>query len=155
MFDSISQRLSELGLVLPELPRPQANYLPYKRFGNLVFLAGQTSIGQVLYQGTLSKAEDVEAGYAAARQCGVHLIAALKMACDGDLSRVQACLKVNGYVQAAAGFDSVPAVINGTSDLFVEVFGEAGTHARTAIGVSVLPRDASVEVEAVFAVREH
>lgn len=151
--ESNTERLALQDLKLPQLSLPQANYVPFKRSGHLVFLAGQTSIGEVNFQGNLQSADDVARGYAAARQCGLHLIAALKMACDGDLTRVEACLKVNGYVQAAAGFDAVPAVINGASDLFVEVFGSAGTHARTAIGVSVLPRDASVEVEAVFSLR--
>lgn len=154
MNETIAQRLTRLGLKLPVLATPQANYLPFKRHGNLVFLAGQTSIGAVHYQGTLRSAEDVAQGYAAARQCALHLLAALELACEGDWERVEGCLKVNGYVQAAAGFDAVPAVINGASDLLVEVLGAAGTHARTAIGVSVLPRDASVEVEAVFCLRD-
>lgn len=153
MSESIQQRLASLDITLPTLARPTANYVPFKRCGNLVFLAGQTSLGATNYQGTLRDADDVVQGYAGARQCALHLIAALQLACDGDLERVEGCVKLNGYVQAAPGFDAVPTVINGASDLLVEVFGAAGTHARTAVGVSVLPRDASVEVEAVFSLR--
>ncbi|ALM87222.1 hypothetical protein ASB57_23910 [Bordetella sp. N] len=149
---SITERLRELSIELPGLPKPGGSYVPFRRHGDLVYLAGQTSSrdGKAVYSGPLQEPEDVEQGYAAARLCGVNLLAALAQACDGDLDRVGGCLKVNGFVLAGPAFESVPAVVNGASDLFVEVFGEAGRHARSAVGVAVLPRNASVEVEAIF-----
>lgn len=149
---SVQARLRALDIVLPTLAPIKASYRPFRRHGDLVFLAGQTSSTPdgPNHFGVLRDADDVQRGYAAARLCGLNLLAALSQACDGDLERVGGCLKVNGYVLADPAFQSVPAVINGASDLLVAVFGEAGQHARTAIGVSVLPRECSVEVEAVF-----
>lgn len=152
MTSSIATRLRELDLELPALPPPGGSYLPFRRHGDLVFLAGQTSSrdGQAVYSGALQGADDVQRGYAAARLCALNLLGTLAQACDGDLERVGGCLKVNGYVLAAPTFDAVPAVVNGASDLLVQVFGDAGRHARTAVGVSMLPRNTSVEIEAVF-----
>ncbi|RZJ09531.1 MAG: RidA family protein [Haliea sp.] len=149
---TVQSRLQALGLTLPTLAVPTANYRPFRRHGDLVYLAGQTSSqasGESFY-GTLANAGDVPRGYQAARLCMLNLLAALSQCCDGDLERVGGCLKVNGYVLADRAFDAVPAVVNGASDLLVELLGDAGQHARTAIGVSVLPRSCSVEVEAVF-----
>jgi enamine deaminase RidA (YjgF/YER057c/UK114 family) len=148
----IQARVQALGIIVPKLASVKANYRPFRRHGDLVFLAGQTSStpdGGSFF-GAMRTADDISRGYAAARLCGLNLLAALSLACEGDLDRVGGCLKVNGYVLADPAFDAVPAVINGASDLLVEVFGEEGQHARTAIGVSVLPRECSVEVEAVF-----
>jgi enamine deaminase RidA (YjgF/YER057c/UK114 family) len=152
MPSSIVERLRELAIELPTLPKPGGSYVPFRRHGDLVYLAGQTSSrdGKAVYSGPLHGPDDLERGYDAARLCAVNLLAALKLACDGDLDRVGGCLKVNGYVLAAPTFESVPAVVNGASDLLVEVFGEAGRHARTAVGVAVLPRNVTVEVEATF-----
>lgn len=152
MTTPITDRLRELGLELPRLPQPAGSYVPFRRHGDIVYLAGQTSSrdGKAIYAGALHGPDDVERGYAAARLCMLNLLAALSQACDGDLDRVGGCLKVNGFVLAAAGFDAVPAVVNGASDLLIELFGDAGKHARTAVGVAVLPRNATVEVEAVF-----
>jgi len=155
MTGRIAAKLAELGLSLPALAKPKGTYLPFRRHGDLVFLAGQTSSrdGQPVFTGPVGSEVSVEQGYAAARLCGVNLLAALSAACDGDLDQVTGCVKVNGYVLASPGFEEVPAVINGASDLLVAVFGDAGRHARTAIGVATLPRNASVEVEAVFSIR--
>ncbi|WP_454689299.1 RidA family protein [Achromobacter aloeverae] len=152
MSNTVAGRLRALDLQLPPIPAPAANYLPFRRHGDMVFLAGQTSSlnGAAKYTGALQGPEDVQRGYDAARLCALNLLSALAQACEGDLDRVGGCLKVNGYVLAAPAFDAVPAVVNGASDLLVQVLGDAGRHARTAIGVSVLPRNASVEVEAVF-----
>jgi enamine deaminase RidA (YjgF/YER057c/UK114 family) len=152
MTGRIAARLKELDLTLPPLATPMANYVAFQRHGDLVFLSGQTSSrdGVPICAGAVPTARTVAEGYEGARQCGLNLLAALSLACEGDLDRVAACLKVNGYVQAAPGFDSMPAVVDGASDLIVAVFGDAGRHARTAVGVAALPRNASVEVEAVF-----
>ncbi|ARP81226.1 hypothetical protein CAL12_10500 [Bordetella genomosp. 8] len=149
---SIADRLRELGIELPSLPKPAGSYVPFRRHGDLVFLAGQTSSrdGKAVYSGPVEGPDDIERGYAAARLCAINMLAILQHACDGDLERVGGCLKVNGYVLAATGFESVPAVVNGASDLLVEVFGDAGRHARTAVGVATLPRNVTVEVEGTF-----
>jgi len=152
MTTSIADRLRELGVELPSLPKPGGSYVPFRRHGDLLFMAGQTSSrdGKAVYSGPVQGADDIERGYAAARLCAINMLAALREACDGDLDRVGGCLKVNGYVLAPPTFESVPAVINGASDLLVEVFGDAGRHARTAIGVAALPRHTTVEIEATF-----
>ncbi|MFC4277413.1 RidA family protein [Achromobacter aloeverae] len=152
---SIAERMRELAIELPDLPKPGGSYVPFRRHGDLVYLAGQTSSrdGKAVYSGPLQGPDDIERGYAAARLCAVNLLAALAQACEGNLDRVDGCLKVNGYVLAAPGFDAVPAVVNGASDLLVELFGDAGRHARTAVGVAVLPRNTTVEVEAIFTLK--
>jgi enamine deaminase RidA (YjgF/YER057c/UK114 family) len=155
MTGHITAKLAELGLSLPVLATPKGAYLPFRRHGDLVFLAGQTSSrdGQPVFTGPVGDEVTVEQGHAAARLCGLNLLAALSAACDGDLDRVTGCIKVNGYVLAKPGFEQVPAVINGASELIVAVFGDAGRHARTSVGVATLPGSASVEVEAVFSIR--
>ncbi|MCW5625281.1 MAG: RidA family protein [Burkholderiales bacterium] len=148
----IERRLEELGLELPTPPTPVANFLPFTRMGPWVLLAGQVNEwnGTVPYVGKVGGALDVPAGQRAARLCALNLLACLRLACDGDLDRVARCLQVRGFVNATPDFDGVPAVINGASDLFVELLGDAGRHARTAVGVATLPRRAAVEVDAVF-----
>lgn len=155
MATSIESRLLELGIELPPLSKPQASYLSYRRYGDLVYLAGQTSSleGVPVYTGPMQHAEDVPRGYRAARLCGLNLLSALSAACEGELDRVAGCLKLNGYVFAAPSFDAVPSVVNGASDLITEVFGEIGQHARTAVGVAVLPHLTSVEVEGIFVLK--
>jgi enamine deaminase RidA (YjgF/YER057c/UK114 family) len=148
------ERLASLRLSLPAPVRPVANYVPFVRTGNLVHIAGQVSTdasGGV--RGTVG--DDVSADQAklAARICGLNLIAQMKAACDGDLSRVQRIVKLNGFVQAAAHFFEIPQVLNGCSDLMVEVFGENGRHARSAVGVYRLPLNFAVEVDGVVEVR--
>lgn len=153
---SPEDRLRELRLELPEVPTPIANFVPYRRDRDLVWLSGQVCEfnGTVTHLGKLGEAQDLEAGKAAARVCGLNLIAVLRQALDGDLSRVAGCMRVGGFVHCTPDFPSVPMVINGASDLFVEIFGpEVGAHARTAVGVMQLPRGASVEVDAIFRVR--
>lgn len=147
MTAGAEKRLKELGLVLPSLPEPGGNYLPAKTAGNVVYLAGviSTRDGEVV-AGTVGADRTLEEGYAAARACALTQLAVLKRHL-GSLDSVKSILTVNGYVNAIPGFGDSPKVINGASDLFVELFGEAGRHVRAAIGVSALPRNAVVELQ--------
>jgi enamine deaminase RidA (YjgF/YER057c/UK114 family) len=144
------RRLSELGLKLPEPTRPVANYVPFVRSGELVYISGQVSIepgGGV--RGVVGEDVDLETAKRAARLCGLNLIAQMKAATDGDLARVRRIVKLAGFVQAGPAFFDIPQVLNGCSDLMVEVFGDAGRHARSAVGVYRLPLNFAVEVDAV------
>jgi enamine deaminase RidA (YjgF/YER057c/UK114 family) len=154
MSGKIESRLKELGLTLPAATTPAANYVPTVRTGNLVFVAGQVTLnnGKLEYVGKLGREFGIEDGQKAARLCALNIIAHLKNACGGDLDRVRRCVRVGGFVNAVPEFGDHPKVINGASDLFVEVFGEAGKHARAAVGVGSLPFGVAVEVEAVFEV---
>jgi enamine deaminase RidA (YjgF/YER057c/UK114 family) len=146
-------RLRALGLELPKPTTPVANYVPFVRSGNLVHIAGQVSIdatGGV--KGVVGDGVDLDGAVGAARLCGLNLIAQMKAACDGDLGRVRRVVKLSGFVQAGPGFFEIPKVINGCSDLMTEVFGEAGRHARSAVGVYRLPLNFAVEVDAVVEV---
>ena len=144
---SADQKLSELGFVFPEPPAPGGNYVSAKIVGGLVFLSGVISIDkQGVMAGTVGHDRSIEEGYTAARQCALMQVAVLKQAL-GSLDRIKQIVSVNGYVNAVAGFPDSPKVINGASDLFVEVFGDSGRHVRAAIGVSALPRNAIVEIQ--------
>lgn len=152
-MSAIDRRLSDLGITLPEAPAPAANYVPYVISGNLVFVSGQISRDAGgLITGRLGDGLAVAAGQEAARSCALALIAQLRAALGGDLDRLVRVVKLTGFVNAAPGFTDHPAVINGASDLMVEVFGDAGRHARAAVGSSSLPMDVAVEVEGVFEV---
>lgn len=152
---SFESRLSELGIALPRVPVPVANFVPSRQDGGLLFLAGQVCEwnGEVRYIGKLGREFDLAAGRSAARICGLNLIAALRVAL-GSLDRVRCCLRLGGFVNCDPSFLEVPQVINGASDLMHEIFGSQGAHARTAVGVAALPRGAAVEVDAIFAVRD-
>jgi enamine deaminase RidA (YjgF/YER057c/UK114 family) len=143
----IEARLKKLGITLPALPQPGGNYLPARTVGKIVYLAGVISIrdGEVI-AGTAGEGRTIEEGYAAARACALIQIAVLKSHLR-SLDKVKNIVTVNGYVNAVAGFPDSPKVINGASDLFVEIFGDKGRHARTAIGVPALPRNALVELQ--------
>ena len=151
MAGKIDARLAELGITLPEAAAPVANYVAYVVSGNVVHVAGQLPLenGELKYAGTVGDEVSVEAGAAAARLCALNVIAQIKAACGGDLDRVTRVLKLNGFVNAPARFKDQPRVVNGASDLMVDVFGEAGRHARSAIGMGSLPFDASVEIDAM------
>jgi enamine deaminase RidA (YjgF/YER057c/UK114 family) len=142
------ERLRQLGLELPEPARPVANYVPAVRAGKLVFVSGQLCLvkGEVTYRGKVGAELTVEQGYEAARLATLNALAVLRAEL-GDLDRVRRVVRVFGAVNSAPGFNRQPQVVNGASDLLVEVFGEAGRHARTAVGVSELPMDSAVEVE--------
>ncbi len=147
MVASIETKLKELGIVLPVLPQPGGNYLAARSVGPIVYLAGVISMlnGEVI-TGTAGAGRTIEEGYAAARACAITQLAVLANHL-GSLDKIRQIVTVNGYVNAIAGFPDSPKVINGASDLFVELFGEAGRHVRTAIGVPALPRNALVELQ--------
>lgn len=150
---AIDTRLAALGLVLPDLVAPVANYVPWARSGDLVHISGQLSLdaaGGV--KGVVGVDVGLDAAQAAARLCGLNLIAQFRAACGGDLDRVRRVVKLGGFVQAGPGFHDIPKVINGCSDLMVEVFGDAGRHARSAVGVYQLPLGFAVEVDAIIEV---
>ena len=150
MPGTIDARLTDLGLTLPEPTAPAANYVPFVRSGSLVFVSGQISVtADGIIKGVLGADMDVDAGAAAAKVCGLNLIAHLKAACGGDLDRVVRVVKLLGFVNSAPGFDQQPVVVNGCSNLMVDVFGDKGRHARSAVGAS-LPFGAAVEVEGIF-----
>jgi enamine deaminase RidA (YjgF/YER057c/UK114 family) len=151
---SAEARLKELGIVLPSLGTPVANYLPYRLAGNILYLAGQGPRDESGKQltGKLGKDVSVEEGYRRARLVGLGLLAAMRDAL-GSLDRVDYIVKLLGMVNAVPDFNDSPKVINGCSDLFVEVFGDAGRHARSAVGNVMLPNQISVEIEGIVAVR--
>jgi enamine deaminase RidA (YjgF/YER057c/UK114 family) len=147
---TVEERLAALGIALPQPVAPVANYVPFVRSGALVHISGQVSIdAEGGIKGVVGEDVDLERGIAAARLCGVNLIAQIKTACEGDLRRVKRVVKLGGFVQAGPGFFDIPKVVNGASDLMVEAFGEAGRHARSAVGVYRLPLNFAVEVDAV------
>ncbi|MGJ8534394.1 MAG: RidA family protein [Alphaproteobacteria bacterium] len=151
----IEQRLIDLRIDLPVVPRPIANFVPWQRHGDIIYLAGQVCEldGDAVYKGKVGDAVDLAAAQDGARICALNLLAALREALGHDLNRVKSCLRLGGFVHCAPDFLAVPHVINGASDLFHDLFGpDIGAHARTAVGVAQLPRGASVEVDAIFAV---
>lgn len=151
---SIDQRLAELGIILPEPAAPVAAYVPAVEANGLLHISGQISVDEngALIKGRLGEDLDVDAGTAAARRCGIMLIAQMKAAL-GSLDRVQRVVKLGAFVNSAASFTDQPKVANGASVLMQEVFGEAGRHARSAVGVPVLPLGVAVEIDAVVAVK--
>lgn len=154
MPSQIETRLAALGLALPDAPAPAANYVPFVVSGSTVYVSGQISqTAAGLIKGRLGAELDVAAGAEAARACALSLLAQLRKACGGDLSRVVRVLKLTGFVNCTADFTDQPKVINGASDLLVEVMGEAGRHARSAVGVPALPLGVAVEIEGIFEIR--
>jgi enamine deaminase RidA (YjgF/YER057c/UK114 family) len=151
---SPEKNLAKLGLVLPNLPAAGGNYVAAKRVGAIVYLSGVISTGaEGVITGTAGLDRTASAGYTAARACALAQLAVLKREL-GSLDQVAEVVSVTGYVKAAPGFAETPAIINGASDLMVEVFGEAGRHVRAAVGVSALPRNALVEIQMIVRVRE-
>jgi enamine deaminase RidA (YjgF/YER057c/UK114 family) len=151
--NAIDLRLEELGIELPEAPVPMANYVPAVRSGKLLFISGQgpRSSQNQLKTGRVGETVSVDEAYNDARLVGLQLVAVAKQALDGDLSRVQRVVKLLGLVNSTPQFEHHPEVINGCSDLLVQIFGERGRHARSAIG-AMLPRNITVEIEAIFEV---
>lgn len=150
----IDKRLAELGLNLPVPAKPVANYVPWVRTGNLVFISGQVPVenGKATYTGQLGDTVSLEDGAKSARLCAINLIAQLKDACGGDLDRVKRVVKLVGFVNATPSFTDHPKVINGASDVMVEVFGDKGRHARSAVACPSLPLGVATEVEAIIEV---
>ncbi|MBV9565597.1 MAG: RidA family protein [Bradyrhizobium sp.] len=154
MAGMVEQNLAAQGIVLPQPAAPVANYVPFVRSGNLLFVSGQVCFdaqGKLIAKGKLGAGVTVEQGAAAARGCGVNLLAQVKAAL-GDLDKVVRVVRLGGFVNSAPDFLDGPKVLNGASDLMVATFGDKGRHARTTVGVASLPADAAVEVEGVFEV---
>lgn len=150
----IDARLSELGIELPTPAVPVANYVGWVRSGNLIFTAGQVPLkdGKFMYQGKVGGEIDVETAAKSAKLCAINILAQVKQALDGDLDRVKRIVKLVGFVNGVPEFADHPKVINGASDFMVEVFGDKGKHARSAVGAGSLPLNVSVEIEAVVEV---
>ncbi len=145
---SIESRLKKIGLSLPDAPKPVAAYIPAKQTGNLVFTAGQLPMvnGELISKGLLGQDVEIDEANKAARICTLNALAAIKGAI-GDLDRIKQIVRVVGYVASVPTFTQQPAVVNGASELLLEIFGENGKHARSAVGMAVLPLNASVEIE--------
>jgi len=154
MAGTIDARLSELGIELPPANVPAGNYVPYVQTGNLLFVSGQIPMvdGKPGFIGRLGAEIEVEEGVKAARTCALAILSQVKAALGGDLDRVKRVVKLTGFVAATPDFTGQPTVVNGASDLMVEIFGDAGRHARAAVGMSSLPAGVAVEVEAVLEV---
>lgn len=149
----IANRLAQLGITLPKPTASLANYVPFTRSGRIVQVSGQVSrLGDTVIKGTVGTDLTLEQGQAAARLCAINLIAQFRAACGGDLDRVVRVLRLGGFVQVGPTFDAIPAVINGASDLIVDVFDDRGRHARSAVGVYRLPLGMAVEIDAMIEV---
>jgi len=150
----IASKLAELSITLPEAAAPAANYVPFVKSGTMLYISGQLPFdqGQLLHNGRLGETLTIEQGYQAARQCAINIVAQIKAA--GALEKVKRIVRLGGFVNSTADFTAQPQVVNGASDLFVALFGEAGRHARAAVGAPSLPRGVSVEVDAVVELEE-
>ncbi|MEO0679412.1 MAG: RidA family protein [Pseudomonadota bacterium] len=156
MTSLAERRLAEMGLQLPPDWTPRGRFLPFRKDGTTVYLSGQICEwdGAVTHEGPVPNSpEGIETGRAAARICALNLLHRLREACEGDLDRVDCVLRLGGFVNCGSGFPASPAVIDGATELFIDLFGAAGWHARTAVGVSGLPGNASVEVDAIVRLR--
>ena len=155
MASPIEERLDKLGLILPQAAAPAANYVPWTVSGNTLYVSGQLPFenGRLEIKGRVGEEVTVERAQHAAMLCGLNILAQAKAALDGDLERIVRCLKLGAFVNSARGFADHPQVVNGTSDLMVAVLGDAGRHARFAVGASSLPLNVAVEVDAIFEIR--
>jgi enamine deaminase RidA (YjgF/YER057c/UK114 family) len=155
MAGKIEQRLAERGIILPPPMRAMANYVPYTVTGKHVWVAGQGPFldGKLHYNGRLGANLTVDDGRACARIVGLNILAQVKAACGDDLDQVARCVKLNGFVNSTPEFTQHPEVINGCSELMIEVFGENGRHARVAVGAPTLPMGTSVEIDALFEIK--
>jgi enamine deaminase RidA (YjgF/YER057c/UK114 family) len=151
---TITARLAELGVTLPDAPAPAANYVPFVKVGNIVHVSGQISAGpDGMILGKLGENMDVETAAGAARQCAISLLAQVRAACDGDIERLVRVIKLTGFVNSTQDFTDQPKVINGASDFLVEALGDAGRHARSAVSAASLPFGVAVEIEGIFEIR--
>lgn len=150
----IEDKLASLGVTLPNAPAPAANYVPFVKVGNIVYISGQISNDENgLIIGKLGENMDVAAGAAAARRCAINLLAQVKAACGGDLDQLVRVIKLTGFVNSTADFTNQPQVINGASDFLVEALGDAGRHSRSAVSAAALPLGVAVEIEGIFEVK--
>ena len=154
IMGNIEERLIAIGVVIPESPKPVAAYVPAKQVGKLVFTAGQLPMvnGELISKGLLGQDVEIEEANIAARICTINALAAIK-GLIGDLDQIQQIVRVVGYVASITTFTQQPAVVNGASELLLEIFGEKGKHARSAVGMAVLPLNASVEIELTVEVK--
>ena len=153
-MNTYEKNLETAGVVLPDAPAPAANYIPFVNVDGMIYISGQISQNaEGFVCGKLGADYSVEQGRAAARLCAINLVAQLKAACGGDLSRLVRTVKLTGYVNATPDFDQHPAVMNGASDFIAEIFGTAGKHARVAVGCVSLPLGVAVEVDGLFQIR--
>lgn len=148
-------QIAENNLELPQPAAPAATYVPYRIHNNVVYISGQLPMwnGELKFVGKLGQDYDVSQGQEAARLCGLNILAQLKHACGGDLDRVEACLRLGGFVNCVDSFTDQPKVINGASELMIQMFGDRGLHARAAVGVNTLPLGVAVEIDAMFALK--
>lgn len=150
---TVSERLRELGITIPQATPPIANYVPFVLSGNILIISGQLCLESGIlrpeHTGKISENVSEKSGYDAARLCAINLLAQIQFA-TGDLSKVKRCLRLGGFINCTPDFSALPAIMNGASDLMVAVFGEAGKHVRTTVGVAQLPLNAAVEIEAMF-----
>lgn len=155
MIQTIEDRLKSLGIELPGVNNPAANYVPYVQVGNIVFTAGQTCKwnGVLQYTGKVGKEYTIEEAQKAARLCGLNILLQIKTACNGNLEKVKRCVKINVFVNSTDDFTAHATVANGVSDLMVEVFGEKGKHVRTSSSSNSLPSNTTIEVDAIFEVK--
>lgn len=148
---NITDRLTELGVTLPDAPAPAANYVPFVQVGNLVYVSGQIANGpDGLIKGKLGDGMSVEEGAAAARSCAISLLAQVKAACDGNIERLVRVVKLTGFVNSTPDFTEQPQVINGCSDFLGDVLGDKGRHARAAVSAPSLPMGVAVEIDGIF-----
>lgn len=151
---SFADRLSELGVTLPDAPAPAANYVPYVQMGNTLYVSGQISNGpDGFIKGKLGADMDVAQGAEAAKSCAISLLAQVKAACGGDIGRLVRVVKLTGFVNSTPDFTDQPKVINGASDFLVEALGDAGRHARSAVSAAALPLGVAVEIEGIFEIK--
>jgi enamine deaminase RidA (YjgF/YER057c/UK114 family) len=148
---SIAQRLTDLGITLPDASAPAANYVPFVQVGNMLYVSGQISrTDDGLIIGVLGDNMSVEEGAAAAKTCGLQLLAQVKEACGGDINRLKRVVKLTGFVNSTKDFTDQPKIVNGCSDFLVEALGDAGRHARSAVSAGALPLGVAVEIEGIF-----
>ncbi|MDF1715299.1 MAG: RidA family protein [Antarcticimicrobium sp.] len=152
---SIEGKLEQMGVTLPSAPAPAANYVPYVRVGDILYVSGQISIDGTgdLIIGKLGDTMDVEAGAAAAKRCALGLLAQVRAACGGDLDQLVRVVKLTGFVNSTGDFTQQPQVVNGASDFLVDALGEAGRHSRSAVSAASLPLGVAVEIEGIFQLR--
>ena len=149
---NFDKKISDLGIILPEAKAPVGNYVAIKIIGKLLYISGQISIDEngKLIKGKVGKDLTVEQGYSAAKRCGLSILSQARKACDSDLSKIKSCIKLTGFVNSIDTFTDQPKVINGASDLMIEIFSDAGMHTRAAVSCNSLPLGVSVEVDAIF-----
>ncbi|MEM9332871.1 MAG: RidA family protein [Pseudomonadota bacterium] len=154
-MSTIESRVAELGLTIPQPPKPVASYVGFVKHGDLVFVSGQTPMveGKITHPGILGRDVSLEDAVSEAQVCAINILAQMKSACDGDLDRIARCIRLGGFVASTPDFTDHPKVVNGASDFMGNVLGAKGEHSRAAVGVAALPLNSCVEVDAIFAIK--